>query len=196
MLISNDEISPRKIFHGGDKNYSHICHQELLKKKHLNEMIITEKERGTVQQKRSGKIPLQTHSLLFSTLIHPRRLTSEPFSSKGSVFWLLVGLCHFRVPAKEWKGRRGVKLFFLLGPPVGSFWAGWVPWLRKGRCLNGSLFGFQLPLPPIVLLDLQWPPRGPVLSHVSSLYSAFTFVNSAYIKALQFECALDVLPRS
>lgn len=39
-------------------------------KKNLNEMIITGKERGTVQQKSSGKIPLQIHSLLFSILIY------------------------------------------------------------------------------------------------------------------------------
>lgn len=110
--------------------------RNITKKKNLNEMIITGKERGTVQQKSSGKIPLQIHSLLFSILIYRRRLASEPFSSKGSVFWLLVGLCHLRVPAEEWRGRRGVKLFFFLGPSVGSFWAGWVPWLRKRRAFK------------------------------------------------------------
>ena len=105
-------------------------------KKNLNEMIITGKDRGTVQQKSSGKIPLRIHSLLFSTLIYRRRLASEPFSSKGSVFWLLVGLCRLRVPAEEWRGRRGIKLFFFLGLPLGSFWAGWVPWLRKRRAFK------------------------------------------------------------
>ena len=40
----------------------------IIKKKNLNEIIITEKGRDTVQQKSSGKISLQIHSLLFSTL--------------------------------------------------------------------------------------------------------------------------------
>ena len=40
------------------------------------------------------------------------------------------------------------------------------------------------------------PQGGPAHTYMSSLYSAFTFVNSAYIKALQFESAVDVLPKS
>lgn len=49
---------------------------------------------------------------------------------------------------------------------------------------------------PLSLQTYSDPQGGSALTHVSSLISAFTFVNSAYIKALQFECALDVLPRS
>ena len=50
---------------------------------------------------------------------------------------------------------------------------------------------------PLSLQTYSDPPQGgPAHTHMSSLYSAFTFVNSAYIKALQFESAVDVLPKS
>ena len=48
---------------------------------------------------------------------------------------------------------------------------------------------------PLSLQTYCDPQGGPALTLVSPLYSAFTFVNRAYIKALQFEWAVNVLPR-
>lgn len=50
---------------------------------------------------------------------------------------------------------------------------------------------------PLSLQTYSDPPaKGSCTHPYEFLYSAFTFVNSAYIKALQFECAIDVLPKS
>lgn len=45
--ITDEEHSPRKMYHGGNKNLNQICYQERVK--NLNETIITEKEKDTVE---------------------------------------------------------------------------------------------------------------------------------------------------
>lgn len=107
----------------------------IIKKKNLNEIIITEKGRDTVQQKSSGKISLQIHSLLFSILTYPRRLTSELFNSKSCFLassWALPLESTSRRMKKEKRGQ----VILSLGTPCGVI-LGWLgPLTKEGEAFK------------------------------------------------------------
>ena len=87
--------------------------------------MIIRKGHSTAEELRKDTPPDPLPTLLY--LIHPKRLTSEPFSSKilFSGFWLCFATWEYQ--QKNGKGEEGSSYSFSWGLPVGSFWAGWVP---------------------------------------------------------------------
>lgn len=131
----------------------------IIKKKNLNEISITEKGRDTVQQKRSGKISLQIHSLLFSTLIYPRRLTSELFNSKCCFLasrWALPLESTSRRMEREKRGQ----VILSLGAPCGVIlvWLG--PLTKEGEAFKWLCLWVPVATPSHCPFRLTVTPKG------------------------------------